>query len=53
MKGLIECEIGICTIGEGLTRSYSGLLACRFLVGTFEAGFQPCEFSIVMHERKC
>jgi len=35
-------EIGICTIGEGLTRSYGGLLACRFLVGMFEAGFVPC-----------
>ncbi|KAH8586188.1 transmembrane transporter [Bisporella sp. PMI_857] len=34
--------IGMCTVGAGLTRSYGGLLACRFLVGSFEAGFTPC-----------
>lgn len=33
---------GMCTIGEGLTKTFSGLLACRFLVGMFEAGFSPC-----------
>jgi MFS family permease len=36
---------GICTIGAGLTRSYEGLLACRFLVGCFEAGFAPCQYA--------
>jgi hypothetical protein len=34
--------IGLCTIGCGLVKSYGGLLACRFLVGCFEAGFLPC-----------
>ena len=25
----------------GLTRSYAGLVVCRFLLGLFEAGFFP------------
>lgn len=28
-------------IGQGLTRSYAGLAACRFLEGVCEAGFVP------------
>jgi hypothetical protein len=36
--------IGVATIGAGLTRSYSGLLVCRFLVGCFEAGLIPCSY---------
>lgn len=32
---------GICVIGQGLTRSYAGLVVCRFLEGALEAGFVP------------
>lgn len=34
---------GIITIGQGVTKSYGGLVACRFLLGVFEAGFVPGE----------
>ena len=27
----------------GLTQSYAGLVACRFFLGLFEAGFVPGE----------
>ena len=30
---------GICVVGQGLTKSYAGLVTCRFLMGIFEAGF--------------
>jgi hypothetical protein len=32
---------GIITICQGLTQSFRGLVACRFLLGVFEAGFMP------------
>lgn len=32
---------GIFTIGQGLIRSYQGLVAMRFLLGIFEAGLLP------------
>ncbi|KAN0091727.1 MFS general substrate transporter [Hyaloscypha variabilis] len=32
---------GVATVGAGVTKSYSGLLVCRFLVGCFEAGLIP------------
>jgi MFS family permease len=32
---------GIATIGQGLIKSFGGLVAMRFLVGLFEAGFFP------------
>ena len=31
----------LCTIGLGLRKSFKGILACRFLMGCFEAGFVP------------
>lgn len=34
-------ELGIITICQGLTASFGGLVACRFLLGVFEAGFMP------------
>ncbi|KAL2009628.1 hypothetical protein VTN00DRAFT_5435 [Thermoascus crustaceus] len=38
---------GLCTLGQGLTRTVSGLIACRFLMGMFEAGFVPgCAYLI-------
>ena len=38
-------RIGLATIGAGVTKSYSGLLVCRFLVGVFEAGLIPVGLS--------
>jgi len=32
---------GLCVVGQGLTKSYGGLVACRFLEGVMEAGFVP------------
>ncbi|KAJ5166933.1 uncharacterized protein N7482_005714 [Penicillium canariense] len=32
---------GIITICQGVTQSFGGLVACRFLLGAFEAGFMP------------
>ena len=32
---------GLTVIGQGVTKSYSGLVACRFLEGLCEAGFVP------------
>ncbi|MCJ1418312.1 hypothetical protein MMC32_004659 [Xylographa parallela] len=34
---------GIVTTCMGLTKSYAGLVVCRFLLGFFEAGFVPGE----------
>ena len=31
----------------GVTKSYAGLVVCRFLLGFFEAGFVPGESSIL------
>lgn len=47
--GIMFCW-GICTIGEGLTKTFSGLVAMRFLIGFFEAGFVPgCLYLISMY----
>ncbi|KAE9367184.1 vitamin H transporter [Stipitochalara longipes BDJ] len=44
---------GVATIGAGVTRSYSGLLVCRFLVGCFEAGLIPsCTFLMSQYYKK-
>lgn len=32
---------GIVTVCQGVTKSFGGLVACRFLLGVFEAGFMP------------
>ncbi|CAG8026716.1 unnamed protein product [Penicillium olsonii] len=32
---------GCVTIGQGFVKSWSALMACRFLLGVFEAGFLP------------
>lgn len=40
---------GVITIGMGLTQSFGGLVACRFLLGVFESGFFPgCAYLISM-----
>jgi len=33
--------LGIATIGQGLVKSFEGLVAMRVLVGIFEAGLFP------------
>ncbi|KAI9830156.1 MAG: hypothetical protein M1819_005833 [Sarea resinae] len=40
LSGIMFCW-GICTMCQGFTKSYGGLVACRFLMGIFEAGFLP------------
>jgi MFS family permease len=38
---------GLTTLGQGLTKTTSGLIACRFVMGMFEAGFVPgCAYLI-------
>ncbi|EME81832.1 uncharacterized protein MYCFIDRAFT_32917, partial [Pseudocercospora fijiensis CIRAD86] len=32
---------GICALGQGLVKTWRELVVCRFLLGTFEAGFVP------------
>lgn len=40
-------------MGQGLTKTYSGLVAMRFLMGFFEAGFVPgCVYLISMYYRR-
>lgn len=39
--------IGVCTMGQGLTKSFGGLVACRALMGFFESGFVPGEFAFI------
>jgi sugar phosphate permease len=42
---------GIVTIGQGVTGSFGGLVACRALIGVFEAGFVPgCVYLLSMYE---
>ncbi|KAJ9258183.1 hypothetical protein DTO212C5_8757 [Paecilomyces variotii] len=44
---------GLCTLGQGLTTTVSGLIACRFLMGMFEAGFVPgCAYLIGSYYKK-
>lgn len=39
---------GIVTVCQGVTKSFGGLVACRFLLGVFEAGFMPGLLSFYM-----
>ena len=34
-------QLGIVTVGMGLTQSFAGLVVCRLLLGALEAGFIP------------
>ncbi|KAK4943530.1 hypothetical protein LTR28_008423 [Elasticomyces elasticus] len=44
---------GISTIGQGLVTNFGGLVACRFLVGIFEAGLFPgCVYLISMYYKR-
>ncbi|KAL9614567.1 MAG: hypothetical protein Q9167_000936 [Letrouitia subvulpina] len=40
LSGLMFCW-GVSTMGQGLTKSFGGLVACRALMGFFESGFVP------------
>lgn len=43
MKGLELTSIilGVVTTCQGVVKSFGGLVACRFLLGLFEAGLMP------------
>ncbi|OCL01695.1 MFS general substrate transporter [Glonium stellatum] len=44
---------GIATIGQGLVNTFGGLVACRVLVGFFEAGLFPgCVYLISMYYKR-
>ncbi|RBQ78739.1 hypothetical protein FVER14953_21416 [Fusarium verticillioides] len=50
---LIIGACGIITIGQGVTKSLGGLIACRVLIGLFEAGFVPgCVYLISMFYKR-
>ena len=34
-------SIGVVTVCQGIAKSFAGLVVCRVLIGTFEAGFFP------------
>ena len=38
---LLMVFLALCTIGLGCTKNIQGVIACRFLMGMFEAGFVP------------
>ncbi|KAK9858300.1 hypothetical protein MYU51_019297 [Penicillium brevicompactum] len=43
----------IITTCQGVTQSFGGLVACRFLLGVFEAGFMPgCIYLIAMYYKR-
>ncbi|CZR69302.1 related to putative tartrate transporter [Phialocephala subalpina] len=43
----------LCTIGLGVTKSFKGVLVCRFLMGCFEAGFVPgCAYLISRYYKR-
>jgi MFS family permease len=39
--GCITAGWGVVTIGQGLTKSFAGLVVCRVLMGVLEAGLFP------------
>ncbi|QKX61312.1 uncharacterized protein TRUGW13939_08460 [Talaromyces rugulosus] len=44
---------GLVTLGQGLTKTTSGLIACRFVMGMFEAGFVPgCAYLISCYYKR-
>lgn len=44
---------GICTIAQGVVKTYGALVACRFLVGLTEAGLVPgCVYLISMYYKR-
>ncbi|KAH7310010.1 major facilitator superfamily domain-containing protein [Rhexocercosporidium sp. MPI-PUGE-AT-0058] len=52
LSGQMFCW-SLCTIGLGLTKSFKGVLVCRFLMGCFEAGFVPgCAYLISRYYKR-
>lgn len=52
LSGIIGA-CGIITIGQGVTQSFGGLVACRVLIGLFEAAFVPgCVYLISMYYKR-
>jgi len=50
---LIMTLWGIATVGQGVVKTFGGLVACRFLVGLFEAGLFPgCVYLISMYYKR-
>ncbi|KAK5200713.1 hypothetical protein LTR16_005158 [Cryomyces antarcticus] len=50
---LIMTLWGIATVGQGLVKNFGSLVACRFLVGLFEAGLFPgCVYIISMYYQR-
>lgn len=44
---------GVVTIGQGVTRSFAGLVVCRVLLGALEAGFFPgCIYLLSMYYKR-
>ncbi|KAF9892315.1 hypothetical protein FE257_002092 [Aspergillus nanangensis] len=44
---------GVVTICQGFVQNWAGLLACRFFIGVFEAGFLPgCVYLISMYYKR-
>lgn len=43
---------GIATVGQGLVKNVGGLIACRFLLGLFEAGVFPGKFEALNYVLK-
>ncbi|KAL1999386.1 hypothetical protein VTN02DRAFT_4595 [Thermoascus thermophilus] len=44
---------GLCTLGQGVTQSFAGLVTCRLLMGVCEAGFVPgCAYLIGAYYKK-
>ena len=44
---------GVITVAMGCTKSFGGLVACRLLIGFFEAGFFPgCLYLISMYYKR-
>lgn len=41
MNGKINFQLGIVSMCQGLTRTYGGLLVCRFIMGILEAALPP------------
>ncbi|KAF8860412.1 MFS general substrate transporter [Acephala macrosclerotiorum] len=52
LSGQMFCW-SLCTIGLGVTKSFKGVLVCRFLMGCFEAGFVPgCAYLISRYYKR-
>ncbi|KAJ5181917.1 hypothetical protein N7449_012064 [Penicillium cf. viridicatum] len=52
LSGIMFCW-GVVTTCQGVVKSFGGLVACRFLLGLFEAGLMPgCIYLIAMYYKR-